>query len=354
MRPFFSILLPTKNRSEILAGAIESALKQTFADFELVVSDNDDSETATAQVVSKYSDPRIRYVRTSGRLAMHENWENALDHASGVHSLVLEDKMRLVQNALEIIHFYLQQEGPRVISFNIQFSKEASLPPAPAKPKAEVWSVDKVVNLFQNFSQLFFCIHPKAIDSCAPTDLLRSLRKTSPTRLTFSHVCPDYASGFLLLSAVDSILWISTPLIYVPNNWMGNAKYSNGQATYSKASIARRFLSDLPVKPETIQQYCPVKCRWLWINMVLYDYFTKYKRAHFNPINVAEYHAFCSILILMGRRLGADMGEEKAALKESLSKNGLPFRLQVWVSVLRRLIWIAAGLVKRKLSAQPG
>src|SRR6185312_2299854 len=100
--PFFSILLPTKNRSEIVPGAIQSALDQTFNDFELIISDNDDSEIATRQAVAKFEDSRIRYFRTSGKLRMYENWENAFNQASGEYVLVLEDKQRLVKDALSV------------------------------------------------------------------------------------------------------------------------------------------------------------------------------------------------------------------------------------------------------------
>src|SRR2546425_2856665 len=103
MKAFFSVLLPTKNRSEIVGGAIQSVLDQTFGDFELVISDNDDSETATRDAVAKFSDPRIRYFRTSGKLPMHENWENAFNQATGDYVLILEDKQRFVNNTLEIL-----------------------------------------------------------------------------------------------------------------------------------------------------------------------------------------------------------------------------------------------------------
>ena len=125
--PFFSILLPTKNRSEIVGGAVESALGQTFPDYELIVSDNDDSPTATAAVLSRYRDPRVRYCRTSGKLPMHENWENAYRQASGEHVLVLEDKMRLVPNALEILHHYASREAVP-ISYPVTFATGESIP----------------------------------------------------------------------------------------------------------------------------------------------------------------------------------------------------------------------------------
>src|SRR5206468_5356538 len=114
--------------SEIVGGAIQSVLDQTFGDFELIISDNDDSETATRDAVARFSDSRIRYFRTSGRLPMHENWENALACATGQHVLVVEDKERLVGNALEILRHHLQEHGPVVISYGLKFARTATIP----------------------------------------------------------------------------------------------------------------------------------------------------------------------------------------------------------------------------------
>jgi len=44
----FSILLPTRNRLEYLRQAVETVRRQSFADWEVVVSDND-SEDESAQ-----------------------------------------------------------------------------------------------------------------------------------------------------------------------------------------------------------------------------------------------------------------------------------------------------------------
>src|SRR5438132_34039 len=141
--PFFSILLPTRNRSEILGDAIQSALRQTFSDFELIVSDNDDSATATRDAVAKFNDARIRYFRTSGQLPMHENWENAFNLATGEHVLILEDKQRLVTNALEILHHYIQQHGPIPISYVVKFARSRTIPDPPPTPPVKRWrSVD--------------------------------------------------------------------------------------------------------------------------------------------------------------------------------------------------------------------
>ena len=340
-RPSFSILLPTKNRSEILAGAIRSALEQTFGDFELIISDNDDSPAATRAVVEAFSDPRIRYVRTSGTLAMHENWDNAFLQATGKQVLVLEDKMRLVPNALETLHAAVQSENAPV-SFPITFIKGEKLGALAAPPARQSWCSTDIIDGFCRFHPDIFDLVPKGLDCCASRELLQRIKSESPTGFLFSYVCPDYSFGFMVLSRADRIVRLDRPLIYVPNNWMWAGKYSNGQATYRKDALIRRFMKDLPVTPADIIERVPVKAQYLWINMVLYDFFTKYRRPGHQPeISWSDYHAFVKTLILLGRKLGADMDEERTAVRDSLRQQGWLFRLQVTVKFWQHLFLAA-------------
>lgn len=58
--PFFSVVIPTHNRLPLLIRAIDSVLKQTFKDFELIVVDDHSSDN-TGSVVKTISDPRVKY-----------------------------------------------------------------------------------------------------------------------------------------------------------------------------------------------------------------------------------------------------------------------------------------------------
>lgn len=57
-----SIVMRTYNRAHIIGEAIESALRQTHGDFELIVVD-DGSSDGTADVVRRFGSEKIRYIR---------------------------------------------------------------------------------------------------------------------------------------------------------------------------------------------------------------------------------------------------------------------------------------------------
>jgi len=60
--PRVSVILPTYNRAHIVSRAIQSVLDQTYQDFEIIIVD-DGSSDKTKEVIQKFTDRRIRYVR---------------------------------------------------------------------------------------------------------------------------------------------------------------------------------------------------------------------------------------------------------------------------------------------------
>ncbi|MCB0164573.1 MAG: glycosyltransferase family 2 protein [Anaerolineae bacterium] len=59
--PFFSVIIPTFNRADVVFRAIQSILNQTFEDFELIIID-DGSTDNTRDIIQAIDDPRLRYV----------------------------------------------------------------------------------------------------------------------------------------------------------------------------------------------------------------------------------------------------------------------------------------------------
>ena len=99
--PAISIVLPTYNRADMLREAIQSALNQTFQDFEIIVSDNASTD-GTADVVASFAEPRIRYFRQSSNLGMTPNWKFAVAQASADWIAPLADDDHYLPDHLEV------------------------------------------------------------------------------------------------------------------------------------------------------------------------------------------------------------------------------------------------------------
>ena len=64
--PFFSIIIPTYNRSDIIEKTLQSVLNQTFENFELIIVD-DGSTDDTKETVSNIFDKRLIYFKIENR-----------------------------------------------------------------------------------------------------------------------------------------------------------------------------------------------------------------------------------------------------------------------------------------------
>ena len=62
--PFFTVVVPLFNKAKFIGAAIESILSQTFTDYEIIIVD-DQSTDGGKQVVSNYTDPRIKVIAHS-------------------------------------------------------------------------------------------------------------------------------------------------------------------------------------------------------------------------------------------------------------------------------------------------
>ena len=57
-----SIIIPTYNRARVLPRAIDSVLKQTYENWELIIID-DGSTDNTQEILQSYHDHRLRYIQ---------------------------------------------------------------------------------------------------------------------------------------------------------------------------------------------------------------------------------------------------------------------------------------------------
>jgi glycosyltransferase involved in cell wall biosynthesis len=77
-----SVILPTFNRRETLARSIRSVLQQSYENLELLVVD-DGSTDDTADVVSQFRDPRLKYIPLADNMGASRARNVGLSHCTG-------------------------------------------------------------------------------------------------------------------------------------------------------------------------------------------------------------------------------------------------------------------------------
>lgn len=107
MEPLVSILIPTRNRPNLIVKAVKSALSQTYQSIEVIVTDNSDNDES-AKLIASIHDHRIRYAKNEKNIGPIVNWRKALDLAKGEFCIVLPDDDYLtnpfyIEDAIKIL-----------------------------------------------------------------------------------------------------------------------------------------------------------------------------------------------------------------------------------------------------------
>lgn len=120
-QPFFSVIIATYERPRFLAEAIDSVLRQTIQDFELLVVD--DASPTPARVPD---DPRIRLIRRELNGGPAAAWNGALERATGRSVTFLGDDDWYTPDRLE-----LAREGLEMAPITVCWhdASESSTPP---------------------------------------------------------------------------------------------------------------------------------------------------------------------------------------------------------------------------------
>lgn len=103
-KPFFSIVIPTYNRAKDLRVALAIIVKQTFRDFEVIVSDNCSTDETKSITVS-FRDKRIIYRCNRINIGWIGNLREAINAAHGIYIILQGDDDKLI-NSLALARIY--------------------------------------------------------------------------------------------------------------------------------------------------------------------------------------------------------------------------------------------------------
>jgi len=103
LKPWVSFCMSTYKRPNFLKTQIEVLLKQTFVNFEIVISDNDPLASGKP-IVDLFNDVRISYESNSEDLGMIKSYNKSIDRAKGEFVVMVTDDDPVFDNMLEFFH----------------------------------------------------------------------------------------------------------------------------------------------------------------------------------------------------------------------------------------------------------
>lgn len=132
MNPIVSILIPVFNRENLIGPCIESALNQTFSDFEIVIIDNASSDN-TWEVCCSYAqrDSRIKIFQNSTNIGPVRNWQRCIQEAKGKFGKILFSDDLIYPQFLEKMLPFLEDEQVGFVFSSVNVGK--AVPASPEK-----------------------------------------------------------------------------------------------------------------------------------------------------------------------------------------------------------------------------
>ncbi len=244
MPDLITIIVPTRERADVLRFSLRTLAAQTSDKLRVIVSDNA-SVDETRDVYESIADERFRYVRTSERVSMSDNWEFALNHVSGGFVGFMGDDDGLMPGAIERLSRILDETGTDALrttacSFawpEVLDSKSGRLS-IPLKRGIEKRSTNQFLDrvIFKN---LHYTNLPIIYNGgIVRYDIMISI-KNKFGRFFCSSI-PDVFAGMAICKTVNSYIYS-----YRPEFINGASIHSNGTAQMKKnTDVSRKFISE--------------------------------------------------------------------------------------------------------------
>jgi glycosyltransferase involved in cell wall biosynthesis len=135
-RPAVTVCIPTYNRCETLASSLESVLRQSWRDTEIIVSDNASTD-GTEEYVRSIDDPRLRYERLERNIGLFGNLSRCLQLGTGQFRVMLpDDDLMLPGNLEQKVRFMMEHPSAGMVHSAFRYLNERSEPVGPT----ESWS----------------------------------------------------------------------------------------------------------------------------------------------------------------------------------------------------------------------
>ena len=235
--PRYTVIIPTRNRSEYLKAAIVTVLQQSSNDFELVVSNNHSTDD-TAEMLAGFQDARLRIIQPPRPLAMVQHFEWVLKQAKGEWMTLIGDDDGLMPFFFEFADALT--EGPaaelEVIYGPRPFYRWPGLEKIYGKDiiRFDANSALEILNSETLLQKLAcnlsweFSVPQFYSGTLFKRSLVERLCNTQANGKIFHSFTPDASSAISILLNTKKILKVGLPL-----GWEGSSPKSTGAQTFN-------------------------------------------------------------------------------------------------------------------------
>jgi len=138
MKKVFSIIIPAFNVEKYIEKCINSILKQTLKDFEIIIIDDNSSDN-TVNIVEQYNDKRINLIKNKKRKFAGGARNRGIKTAKGKYVVLLDsDDCFYDENVLEKLKEAIRDEDVDVVYTGVKIIGKKNLTILPTKEEATV------------------------------------------------------------------------------------------------------------------------------------------------------------------------------------------------------------------------
>ncbi len=293
----FSLVYPTQNRPLFIEKALYFISKQTYKNFEVIISDNCTDPSLSCELICKKASEKwgldIKYKRTESNHNMVDNWNTAYQYVSGDYVLYFTDKMFLLPETLKLAYQCIFKVEPEIVNWIDDLYSPDKFPdyfgPGFYKKKTSLVSPGAKFEEYNCKQEL----SKKGLAACSREEqdassysrgkiCFGAYKSSLCNRIIelsgslFHPITPDYTSMILALSLAETAFELASPgIVHI------HTDLSNGGNATRNEDYALRFLKSF--NDEKILDQLPVPRVYSSVsNMVARDYLVLKERYSLN------------------------------------------------------------------------
>lgn len=251
--PYFSVIIPQKDRAEYLIHTLRTCIIQDYPYFEIIVSDDCSKDNSVAVVESfMKNDSRIKLFAHKTHLGMRGNFEFALSQVRQGYVIALGGDDGLLPGSISSMYKILKETGSELLTWQLclfsypmdsMSNNLLSIPRFKGKDIKFIKSEDflnKIAKTFEYQTKECPMFYMKGVVSTKLVDRVKS--RTADNSFYYCPT-PDGFSGVVLAGEVDYFVYSSKPLSIVGDTIKSQGK-NYGRIDENSRAEAQLFFQD--------------------------------------------------------------------------------------------------------------